>query len=84
MKSILIIDDDPLITKTLSSHLARQGFEIQEGGTRRGGDPANTKRPGVTWSFWTSALPDLDGIEVLRRLREKDKQSVCPDYDRLR
>ena len=28
MKSILIIDDDPLIRKTLSTHLAKQGFEV--------------------------------------------------------
>ena len=28
MKSILIIDDDPLIRKTLSSHLSRRNFEV--------------------------------------------------------
>ena len=28
MKSILIIDDDPLIRKTLSSHLSRHNFEV--------------------------------------------------------
>ena len=28
MKSVLIIDDDPLIRKTLSSHLAKKGFEV--------------------------------------------------------
>jgi DNA-binding response OmpR family regulator len=29
MKSVLIIDDDPLIRKTLSGHLAKQGFDVQ-------------------------------------------------------
>ena len=28
MKSILIIDDDPLIRKTLSTHLSTEGYEI--------------------------------------------------------
>jgi two-component system response regulator AtoC len=27
MKSVLVIDDDPLIRKTLSSYLSKKGFE---------------------------------------------------------
>jgi len=70
MKSILIIDDDALIRKTLSAHLARQGFDVQtaedgESGLRMHGEMS----PDLV--LLDIRLPDTDGLDVLRRIREK-------------
>jgi DNA-binding NtrC family response regulator len=73
MKSILIIDDDPLITKTLSTHLARQGFEIRRAGRGEEGI-RKYEEAGSDLVILDIRLPDLDGIEVLRRLRERDSK----------
>ena len=70
MKSILIIYDDALIRKTLSAHLARQGFDVQtaedgESGLRMHGE----MNPDLV--LLDIRLPDTDGLDVLRRIREK-------------
>ncbi len=74
MKSVLIIDDDPLIRKTLSSHLAKQGFEVY---LAEDGDEGIQKfaefRPELV--LLDVRLPGLDGIEVLRRIKERNKKA---------
>jgi two-component system response regulator AtoC len=69
MKSILIIDDDPLIRKTLSGHLSKQGFEVQlaeqgEEGVRK------FCELGPDVILLDVRLPDIDGIEVLRQIKD--------------
>ena len=69
MKSVLIIDDDPLIRKTLNSHLTKRGFEVQlaesgEAGLRRFAEAC----PDLV--LLDIRLPDTDGLEVLRRITE--------------
>jgi DNA-binding NtrC family response regulator len=75
MKSILIIEDDALVRKTLTSQLAKRGFEVVA---------AETGEDGVR-SFAESSpdlvlldvrLPDIDGLEVLRRIREKNRRAI--------
>ena len=61
MKSILIIDDDPLIRKTLSSHLAKQGFEVQAAEDGEVRPPRTIEEMGPTSSSWTSAFPTWTG-----------------------
>jgi len=75
MRSILIIDDDPLIRKTLSSHLSKQGFEVHgaedgESGLRQ------YEETSPELVLLDIRLPDEDGIEVLRKLKDKDKKAV--------
>jgi len=70
MKSILIIDDDALIRKTLSAHLVRQGFDVQtaedgESGLRKQGEMC----PNLV--LLDIRLPDADGLDILRHIREK-------------
>jgi DNA-binding NtrC family response regulator len=74
MKSVLIIDDDPLIRKTLSSHLAKQGFEVY---LAEDGDEGIQKyaefRPELV--LLDIRLPGTDGIEVLRKIKESNKKN---------
>ena len=70
MKSVLIIDDDPLIRKTLSSHLAKKGFEVHlaEDGQ------AGLERFGAVCPdlvLLDIRLPDMGGLEVLGRITEQ-------------
>jgi DNA-binding NtrC family response regulator len=70
MKSVLIIDDDPLIRKTLTSHLAKKGFEVT---TAEGGDEGLSRFAETCPDLvlLDIRLPDTDGLEVLRRIKER-------------
>ena len=86
MKSILIIDDDPLITKTLTSHLASQGFEVHSAEDGEEGLRSYEKNSSDL-VILDIRLPNLDGIEVLKGLKEKDKNVtvlVMTAYDDMK
>ncbi|MFE4837066.1 PP2C family protein-serine/threonine phosphatase [Arthrobacter sp. NPDC056691] len=65
----VVIEDDPDIRGLLVRVLAKQGFEVTEAGAGFPGIEAvrNTKADLVTLDL---NLPDLDGLEVCKRLRE--------------
>ncbi|OGD28025.1 MAG: Fis family transcriptional regulator [Candidatus Aminicenantes bacterium RBG_13_63_10] len=69
MKSVLIVDDDPLIRKTLASHLSRQGFEVRQAETGEKG-LGETDKAVPDLVLLDIRLPDLSGLEVLKRLQE--------------
>ncbi len=75
MKSILVIDDDPLIGKTLSSHLTKKGYEVflAEDG-EEGLQKYEENAPDMV--MLDIRLPDRDGLEVLSKLKEKNR-SAC-------
>jgi DNA-binding NtrC family response regulator len=75
MRSVLIIDDDPLIRKTLSTHLAKQGFEVllAEGGEE---GLARLAEADPELILLDIRLPDLDGLEVLRRIRQGGRKKA--------
>ncbi len=86
MKSVLIIDDDPLIRKTLSSHLSRQGFDIHQA---EGGEEGirEFKEFSPEFVLLDVRLPDMDGLEVLRQIKESGKKSyviIMTAYDDMR
>jgi two-component system response regulator AtoC len=71
MKSILIIDDDPLIRKTLSTHLSKEGYDIYLAETGNEGICAyEDKSPDLV--ILDIRLPDIDGLEVLQRIKENN------------
>ena len=86
MKSILIVDDDPLIRKTLSSHLTRQGYEVRTAEDGGGGLAAHAEMcPDLV--ILDVRLPDIDGLEVLRRLKEQGHRStvlIMTAYDDMK
>ena len=86
MKSILVIDDDPLVGKTLSSHLSRKGFEVLlaengEEGLQKYGESC----PELV--ILDIRLPDKDGLEVLGEIKEKNKDAciiIMTAYDDMK
>jgi two-component system KDP operon response regulator KdpE len=66
---VLVADDEPRITKLVSIALSEEGFRVV---TATGGEDALAKaeeiRPDIV--LLDIVMPDLDGIEVMRQLRE--------------
>jgi len=69
MKTVLIVDDDRNILRTLELFLADQGFEtVTAGDGRTAIQKAKERRPEVI--FLDLRLPDLDGLAVLKEITE--------------
>jgi len=65
---VLVVEDDAAIGRGLSDALSAQGYEVQWATTGSGGLGCSTERqPDLV--LLDLGLPDLDGIEVCRRLR---------------
>jgi DNA-binding NtrC family response regulator len=72
---VLIIDDEPEICWILSRDLQEAGYDVTTAATARTGlDAFETKRPEVV--LVDLRLPDGDGLEVLRRIRESNDAAV--------
>ena len=66
---ILIVEDEPEIRRFLRAALGVEGYRVVESTTgRRGSIDAGTHKPDL--AIVDLALPDVDGIEVIRRIRE--------------
>jgi DNA-binding NtrC family response regulator len=75
MRSILIVEDDPLVRKTLASQLAKKGFDIAVAETGEAGVRAFAESP-PDLVLLDVRLPDIDGLEVLRRIKERNRRAV--------
>jgi two-component system, OmpR family, response regulator MprA len=66
---ILVVDDDPLLAAALRRPLAYEGFEVEVAAS---GEEALTsvREHGPDLVILDVLLPGIDGLEVLRRLRE--------------
>ena len=66
---IVVIEDEPQIRRFLSAALTGQGYRLFEADTGEDGlIEAASRQPDVV--ILDLGLPDIDGIEVIRRLRE--------------
>ena len=66
---VLVVDDEPQIRRALRVTLRANGYEVVEAADGETGlDMAAAQPPDVV--VLDLALPDLDGVEVCRRLRE--------------
>ena len=75
MKTILIVDDDPLILKTLSSHFTNSGYEVLTAADGREGLQKYTDAmPDLV--ILDIRLPDVDGLEALKRIRGIDPKAL--------
>ena len=67
-RRVLVVDDEPSIVDAVATALRYEGFEVEEATTARAGlAAAQERRPDLI--ILDVMLPDLDGLEVTRRLR---------------
>ena len=66
---VLIVEDEPEIRRFLRAAFGVEGYRVVESATgRRGSIDAGTHKPDL--AIVDLALPDVDGIEVIRRIRQ--------------
>ncbi len=76
-KKILIIDDEPPIIAALSVRLKKSGYTTHSAQNGHAGlKAAENCRPDVI--VLDIRMPDMDGFEVCRRLKETDDLSQIP------
>jgi two-component system OmpR family response regulator len=72
---ILVVDDEPSIVDAVATSLRYEGYDVEEAMTGRGAIAAVARRePDLIVLDWM--LPDLEGIEVGRRLRAQGFKSA--------
>jgi DNA-binding response OmpR family regulator len=77
MERVLIVDDDPDIQKLVSYNLTQAGFRVSLAATGVAAlDSVRDQAPDLI--ILDIMLPDLDGLEVCRKLRQQDKTRRIP------
>jgi CheY-like chemotaxis protein/HPt (histidine-containing phosphotransfer) domain-containing protein len=76
-KRILIVDDDPLITRIYEAHFRADGFEVRIAGSGNEGlDAVRTFLPDAV--LLDLGLPDLNGVEWLKEIRKDARFWALP------
>ena len=66
--TILVVEDEPEIRRFLRSSLGAEGYRVVEAETgERGAIEAGSHKPDL--AIVDLGLPDIDGVEVIRRIR---------------
>jgi two-component system OmpR family response regulator len=72
---ILVVDDEPSIVDAVATALRYEGFEVHEATSGREGLSAALElQPDLVVLDWM--LPDIEGIEVGRRLRDRGSKTA--------
>lgn len=75
--NLLVVDDDPTVRELLCAALRHAGFTVAAAGTGQEAlDRAEEVSPDLV--LLDVMLPDLDGFEVIRRLRERYGSAAAP------
>jgi len=70
--SVLVVDDEPTISEVVSRYLERAGYETRVAADGQAAVAlADEERPDLV--VLDLMLPGMDGLEVMRRLRERDR-----------
>jgi len=75
-KRILIVDDSPVARRFLCKLLVEQGAKVDEASNGREGLALNSAEGRYDLILLDLLMPDIDGIEVLQRIREVDDTSA--------
>ena len=79
MDQLLIIEDDQRLGQMLTDYLTPSGFAVQRVATGQEGLQHLKDKPTTQLVILDLMLPDLDGLEVCRRIRElPDRQGNVP------
>lgn len=74
---VLVVEDEPDIRDLVSFHLGREGFEVRTARTgAQGLRDVRARRPDLM--VLDLMLPELDGLEVCRRLRQDPETASIP------
>ena len=77
MERVLIVDDDPDIVRLVRYNLSHSGFEVQTAATGREALELVQKQP-PDLVVLDVMLPDVDGLEVCRTLRQQSSSRRIP------
>ena len=77
MERVLIVDDDPDIQRLVSYNLTQAGFEVTTAETGRKALESVHKHP-PDLIILDLMLPDVDGMEVCRSLRQRENSRRIP------
>ncbi len=72
--TVLVVDDEPLIRWSLVNRLKEEGYRTVEAGTA--GDAVAHHRDGVDLILLDFALPDANGLEVLKQVKQIDPDKL--------
>jgi two-component system OmpR family response regulator len=73
MNRVLVVDDEQNITELIATAMRYEGFDVQSASTgRQALDAISTFRPHLV--LLDVMLPDLDGFEVARRIRQEGRR----------
>ena len=72
--TVLVVDDEPLIRWSLVNRLKEEGYRTLEAGT--GADAVAHHRDGVDLVLLDFALPDSNGLTVLKQIKEHDPDTL--------
>ena len=72
--TVLVVDDEQLIRWSLAERLRGEGYDVVEAAT--GQEALDRAREGVDLVLLDFKLPDLDGVTVLRRIKELDPDAL--------
>ena len=76
-KRILIVDDDPVLLRMLEKILKRDGYHVTKANNGKIGlEKAEKEDPFLI--VLDILMPDIDGVEVARRLRSNPKTKEIP------
>jgi len=77
MKTILIIEDDPIITHIYRTHIEKEGYAVETASDGLSGfDRAHTINPAAI--LLDLMLPKMNGIEFLKKIRSDAKFAAIP------
>ncbi|HEX3454480.1 MAG TPA: response regulator transcription factor [Gaiellaceae bacterium] len=73
--TILVVDDEPNIADLVDLYLAREGYRVLKAATGSAGlDAVRDQRPRLV--VLDVGLPDIDGLEVCKRIRQTSQVPV--------